>query len=90
VILSAVRHTLAQVGVAKAGDVHRDAFIPLVARFCPSAEATGTHLLDIGSVVCLGERYRKRRVAGIYLKIGDLVPSHSEAFPVLLYAIGLL
>jgi hypothetical protein len=88
VLLSAVWHTLAQVGVAKTGDVHRDTFIPLVARFGPPAEAAGSHLLDIGSVVRLGERYRKCRVAGIYLKIGDLVSSHSEAFPVSLSIIS--
>ncbi len=90
VLLSSVWHALAQVGVPTVGDVHRDSFVPLVSRFGPPAEATGPHRLDIGSVVRLGERYRKRRVAGIYLKIGDLVPSHSEAFPVLIYVIVLL
>jgi len=34
-------HTLAQVGVAKTGDVHRDSFVPLVARLESSAEARG-------------------------------------------------
>jgi hypothetical protein len=61
-----------------------------VARFGPPAEAMGSNLLDIGRVVGLGERYRKRRVAGIYLKIGDLVSSHSEAFLCLLYVIAIL
>jgi hypothetical protein len=82
VLLSAVWHTLAQVRIAKTGDVHGDAFVPLAAWFGPPAEAAGPHLLDIRSVVRLGEHYRKCRVAGIHLKIGDLVSSHSEAFSV--------
>jgi len=79
VLLSAVWHALAKVGVSKAGDVHRDAFVLLVARLGTPAETAWPHLLDIGSVVRLGERYRKRRVGGIYLKIGDLVSSHGES-----------
>jgi hypothetical protein len=78
VLLSAVWHALAKVGVPKTGDVHRDSLVLLVALLRTPAEAAWSHLLDIGSVVRLGKDYRKRRVGGIYLKIGYLVSSHGE------------
>jgi hypothetical protein len=90
VLLGTVRHPLAQVALPVTRDVHRDALIPLVARFRAPAEATGAHLFEVGGVVGLGERRRKCRVAGIYLKVANLVPGHGDAFPVVLCVIALL